>query len=100
MSSKDYEEKRSFRRLDLEMPVKYALVSSPDEYRQAEGSDLSAGGMALHCKQALKPGTEIKLVIDSDSSNYPALEARAVVQRVVQNEADDYLVSVIFHQVI
>lgn len=99
MSSKDYEEKRLFRRLNLEMPLKYALISSPDEFRQAMGNDLSAGGMALHCKQALKPGTEIRLVIDSDSSNYPALEARATVHRVVQNEVDNYLVSVIFHQV-
>lgn len=99
MSSKDYEEKRLFRRLDFDMPVKYALVSSPDEFRQAMGSDLSAGGMALHCKQALKAGTTIKLVIDSDSSSYPAMEARAEVHRVVENVADGYLVSVIFHQV-
>lgn len=99
MTTQDYEEKRTFRRLTLEMPVRYALASAPDTFRHAMGRDLSAGGMSLLCDQALTPGTEIKLVIDSDSPSYPALEAEAEVHRVVRDGTGDYLVSVIFLQV-
>lgn len=99
MTPQDYEEKRTFRRLALEMPIKYALTSKPDSYRPAKGNDLSASGMALICEEALTPGTTITLLIDSDSPEYPALKTEAQVHRVTPTDNDTYLVSVIFRQV-
>lgn len=98
MSPKDYEEKRLFRRIPLEMPVKYAPTSTPDQLSPATGRDLSAGGMALICSERLAVGSEILLIIDSDSESYPPLTATAEVRRVLATSNELYATSVIFHK--
>lgn len=98
MKPRDYEEKRLFRRIALEMPVKYASTSTPDQFSTATGHDLSAGGMAIICSEQLTAGSEIFLIIDSDSENYPPLRATAEVRRVVATGHDRYVTSVTFRK--
>lgn len=80
--SRDYQEKRGFRRMALEeCPATYRIASSGE---QGAGvvRDLSGGGMRLHCDRPLAPGTRLLVTVAPERSTIPPLEAEAEVVRI------------------
>lgn len=84
MSTRDYQEKRSFIRMKLECP---ALISLPGEDRDSLCSNLSGGGMLLVLDEPIEVGSEHVVCIKSHFGHGPMLTAKTrVIRSEIYNE--------------
>ncbi len=94
----DYNEKRSFNRMQVDCVVQYRL-SDGGEMRQAKGQNLSGGGVQFETGEEIAVGTPLEIVISPEQKLTPPLEAEAEVVRVAPSADGGYIVSCRFRQV-
>lgn len=80
LSTRNYQEKRSFIRMKLDCPAKIALH---DEDFAGVCSNLSGGGMLLVLDAPIEIGTECIVSISSHFGHGPMLRARTKVIRAL-----------------
>jgi hypothetical protein len=80
LSTRNYQEKRSFIRMKLDCPAKIAL---PDDEFTGVCSNLSGGGMLLVLDTPLTTGTECIVSISSHFGHGPMLRAKTKVIRAM-----------------
>ncbi|HEY6528439.1 MAG TPA: PilZ domain-containing protein [Cellvibrionaceae bacterium] len=81
LSSRDYQEKRSFIRMKLDCPAK--ITVSDDEDFTGVCSNLSGGGMLLVLDNPIEVGSECVVRISSHFGHGPMLKARTRVNRAI-----------------
>jgi c-di-GMP-binding flagellar brake protein YcgR len=80
LSTRNYQEKRSFIRMKLDCP---AVVKSSGEDIKGLCSNLSGGGMLLILDKAIAAGSECVVCISSHFGHSPMLQAKARVIRAL-----------------
>lgn len=91
----DYEEKRSFARMQLETEVTFTVKGQAMSHT-AVSQDLSATGLLMHSSFAPEPGDELDIEMHTDNPRLPPFIARGEVLRVQENvpSVGRYLISV------
>ena len=94
----DYEEKRSFARMQLETVVNFKVAGEPLTH-DAISKDLSATGLLMHSEFAPAVGDELEIEMDTDNPRLPAFIAKGTVIRVEENTPSPgrYLISVVLN---
>jgi c-di-GMP-binding flagellar brake protein YcgR len=94
--AQEYDEKRSFTRLQIESPVSFTVKGQEGKTYQGVSRDLSASGLLMLTEVSLTTGTELTLEMATENSRLPPLEAEGRVVRVEAGDDTDnrYLVSV------
>lgn len=80
----DYEEKRSFARMQLETEVSFKLKGETASHIGIS-QDLSATGLLMHSAFAPKPGDQLQIEMDTDNPRLPPFIAEGEVIRVDEN---------------
>ncbi|MFO1369872.1 MAG: PilZ domain-containing protein [Marinagarivorans sp.] len=80
LSTRNYQEKRSFIRMKLDCPAKIAHL---DEEFAGVCSNLSGGGMLLVLDKSIEIGTEYVVSISSHFGHGPMLRAKTKVIRAM-----------------
>lgn len=80
LACRDYQEKRDFLRLRVEIPAEVILDQQP----VAGGicHNISGGGMLISLAQAVPLGTQMQVTVRSSYGHSPLLKAITQVQRV------------------
>jgi hypothetical protein len=91
----DYEEKRSFARMQLETEVQFKIKGEAMPHT-AISQDLSATGLLMHSSFAPPLGCELEIEMHTDNPRLPPFIAIGEVLRVQDNlpSAGRYLISV------
>ncbi|MEX0584829.1 MAG: PilZ domain-containing protein [Natronospirillum sp.] len=80
MNDRDYSEKRTYMRMELDAPATIELADGSQH--DCTCSDLSAVGMKLMMDRPLTLGDEIKVHVPAFSNQFSPLDARTAVTRV------------------
>jgi len=93
--TQDYEEKRSFARMQLETEVQFKVKGEATTHT-AISQDLSATGLLMHSSFAPQPGNELDIEMHTDNPRLPPFIAAGKVLRVQDNlpSPGRYLISV------
>lgn len=89
----DYEEKRTFARMQVKTPVDFSLSSNPGKRYHGQSHDLSATGLMMTTALALQVGDEIDLIMSTKNSRLPPFSAHGIVRRV-DKQGTEFSVSV------
>lgn len=81
LTSRNFEEKRSFIRMRVDTPVTISCDAKSGEIKGV-CRDLSGGGLMVEVDSALPVGAELEICIASQHGHSPMLKARAQVSRV------------------
>ncbi len=92
MNDRNYEEKRSFIRMTMNASAK--LVVNGNNPIEVTCIDLSAGGMTIQSKEAISPGTDITVNIESPNEQFRSMDGQGKVLRCDQLENGDYDIGV------
>lgn len=85
------DDRRVFRRMSIETGVK---ITKGDTELLGICKDLSSTGMSIQLtEKSLKAGDQIEVLLDTDDSRFPPLNAQAVVLRLL--EQDGYYLAAI-----
>ena len=82
-------EKRNFRRLEMDCPVSYQLVTSPNR-KMGTCINLSADGILFECDDQFPVGTKIKVIVSPKLNISPAFSATLEVTRVINGSMRDH----------
>lgn len=87
MVDDNYDEKRSYTRMQIDTFVTFHLKHGDGENHKGESRDLSANGLKMATDVDLTIGDEIQLTLNSSDTRLPPLVAEGiVVRREVTNE--------------
>jgi len=75
-------EKRNFKRLEMDCPVSYQVVSSPN-LKMGTCINLSATGILFECDDRYPVGTRIKISVSPQLEISPSFSAVLEVKRVI-----------------
>lgn len=89
MIERDYAEKRTYMRMNLEAPATIELADGTR--RDCTCKDLSAVGMLLVLDEPLPLETEIKVHVPAFTNQFSPLDARVTVTRVDEMKAGKVL---------
>ena len=81
-------EKRNFRRMEMDCPVSYQPVSSPNR-KMGTCINLSANGILFECDDKYPVGTRIKISVSPQLEISPSFSAVLEVKRVVAGSKRD-----------
>ncbi|MCX4186792.1 PilZ domain-containing protein [Methylophaga sp. OBS4] len=100
MTSHDYEEKRSFVRMQIETQVTYSIKGENGITHHGISHDLSATGLLMSSDYAPAEGNELQVIMNTESERFPPFVAIGTVLRVEQDELrpDRYQISVALKQ--
>jgi len=98
MVMRDYDEKRTFIRMQVETLVTFSINSEKTSH-SGISLDLSATGLQMRSDYAPPESATIEVVMNTASVRFPPFTASGKVIRVVPDEshADQYLISVEFN---
>ena len=82
-------EKRNFKRLEMDCPVSYQLISSPNR-KMGTCVNLSADGILFECDDKFPIGTRIRIIVSPKLSISPAFSATLEVKRVIAGSMRDH----------
>lgn len=86
-------EKRNFRRLDMDCPVSYQLVSSSNR-KMGTCINLSADGICFECDDKFPIGSRINISVTPELNISPSFSAVLEVKRVIDNaQKESYLLA-------
>lgn len=85
----DSSDKRNFRRMNVDIRAIYK-INGDSEFQEGKVTDLSATGLLLKTKTALKEGDELEVKVKPDKSVVPPLYARVTVLRIEQSDNGEY----------
>jgi hypothetical protein len=93
--TQDYEEKRSFARMQLETEVQFRVKGETMKHT-AISQDLSATGLLMHSSFSPPLDSELEIEMHTDNPRLPPFLAVGKVLRVQENEpvAGRYMISV------
>jgi Tfp pilus assembly protein PilZ len=83
------EERRAYRRFNVEFPVEYKLAAFQEHMTQTSSLDISANGLRLRVKDKPLMGEEIHLTIDLPIKKKVMLAARVIWSKVAENNSYD-----------
>ena len=91
-----YDDKRNFFRMMVNSPCQVQIDDDESSRTlQAVCKDISATGMSLEVDEpSVELGTNVKVSIDSTSSQIPSLSATATVVRCVEESANSCIIGV------
>lgn len=97
--SQDYEEKRSFTRMQVKTTVRFSVNRNSDVTYQGLSRDLSATGLLMQADYAPPVGAELHLEMHTDNERLPPFVADGEVLRVEADpeDSDKYLISVVLN---
>lgn len=81
----DHEEKRDFRRMNINCPVTLQLSDSGDTL-SGHCHDLSGGGVLVSTDRIALPGQRFNLALSGDNPLFSSLKAEAEVVRMLRVE--------------
>lgn len=98
MVTHDYDEKRSFIRMQLETKLSFTISNDKATRHLGFSHDLSATGLLMSSDFAPAEGAQIEIMIETENARYEPFTAQGVVIRVEPDETGhaDYLISVKF----
>lgn len=98
MVSHDYDEKRSFIRMQVETSLRFSVQGSNTTQHQGFSHDLSATGMLMGSDFSPEVGEKVTITIDTSNERFEPFEAQGRVIRVEPNTLgkQPYLISVEF----
>jgi hypothetical protein len=85
MLARDYQEKRNYIRMQMDVPASISLTHEGNVV-QARCLDLSGNGMLIMSPEAFEDGTEFDIVISSTQPNLPPLEAKVKTTRCIEKD--------------
>jgi hypothetical protein len=96
MTSRDFEEKRSFVRMQVETQVSFTIKGEQEKTYHGVSQDLSATGLLMSSEHALETGDQIDIVMNSGNERFPPFVSDGTVTRVIADEKHPgrYLISV------
>ncbi|TYK64888.1 PilZ domain-containing protein [Colwellia echini] len=97
---KGYDDKRNFYRMMLNSEVAVTVID--DEVNTtitATCRDLSATGMAFEIDHPLSISTQVKVKVDSASSQVQALDVSGRVVRIEEESANCYLIGIAIEEI-
>jgi len=99
MASHDYDEKRSFIRMQLETKLRFSVQGSNTSQHQGFSHDLSATGLLMGSDFAPEVGALVAITIDTSNERFEPFTAQGSVIRIVPNDLgkERYLISVEFN---
>ncbi len=97
MLARDYQEKRNFIRMQMDVPATITLQQT-GQVIQARCLDLSGNGMLLSSPEAIAEESIFHIVISSTRPNLPPLEAEVRCTRCLKRE-DDFEIGVLIEDI-
>lgn len=85
MLARDYQEKRNFIRMQMDVPATITLTQN-DQVIQARCLDLSGNGMLLSSPEPIQEESIFHIVISSTRPNLPPLEAEVKCTRCIEKD--------------
>ncbi len=94
----DYDEKRSFMRMQVETKLSFSVQGKPSVIHQGFSRDLSATGLLMSSDFAPQQGDRIEISIETKNERYEPFTAHGSVIRVETSElaSQRYMISVEF----
>ncbi len=98
MASNDYDEKRSFIRMQVKTSLRFSVQGSNTTQHQGISHDLSATGLLMGSDFSPQVGDKVSITIDTDNERFEPFTAQGRVIRVEPDasEKQPYLISVEF----
>lgn len=98
MASHDYDEKRSFVRMQVKTSLRFSVQGSNTTQHQGVSHDLSATGLLMGSDFSPEEGDKITVTIATDNERFEPFTAQGSVIRVEPNDSENqrYLISVEF----
>ena len=82
MADNDYEEKRNFVRMTIQMPVSYRIKGGKETIYQATSGNLSANGLKMISSHAPKVGDWLELEMHTSHDRFAPFVAEGQVIRI------------------
>ncbi len=83
------QERRSYQRFDVQIPVEYKFAAFQDQTTQASSLDISANGLRFRIKERPMIGDEVHLTVDLPAQQKIKLAAKVVWSKAIENDEYD-----------
>lgn len=91
-TSRRYDEKRLYCRMDVDAEVTFTIPDDSSEYR-GQCRNLSYSGIQFDTEHALSAGNTVKVTIDTKSDKFQPAQATVEVLRVETAENEQYRIA-------
>jgi c-di-GMP-binding flagellar brake protein YcgR len=97
---KDYDDKRDFYRMMLNSEIAVTVIDDEvNSQLSATCRDLSATGMAFEMEHPLAISTNVRVKLDSASSQVQALDVSGRVVRIEEESSNCYLIGIAIEEI-
>ena len=97
---KDFDDKRDFYRMMINSEVAVTVIDNEvNSQLLATCRDLSATGMAFEIEHPLAISTQVRVKVDSASSQVQALDIRGRVIRIEEESKNCYLIGITIEEI-
>jgi len=96
----NFDDKRDFYRMMLNSEVMVTIIDDEaDSQIRATCRDLSATGMAIEIEHPIDMGKQVKVKVDSATSQVQSLDVKGKVVRVEEESEECYLIGIAIEEI-